>query len=447
VRWWPRAGRRQDDRSPGPEPAVRQEHVALAPPRRYDGVLPPQRGVGNQAAERLVPAAEGEPIAASERETLEMSFAEDLGGVRLHRDHDAATAADAKAFTIGRDIYFAPGAYSAGTLAHEIAHVIQQEHAAAAPVTTAEAALEREADAASAAVVAGRAADVSLAAAPMVQRQPAGGAPPAQGSAPLSRIRLLPTYSATIDGFEIDSPDLDGEQRRQLDALATRLKGTLASAPDSLVSIVGFADAPGTEHHNLALGRRRAEAVRDYVVGKGVAASALSVGSLGEELPAVASRGHEARNRRVEIDVTERSFFRATPPPLPVTPPVPAPPTGAIDLTYHPSVHMPTPEEEAREQARRNEEIWRIVQQLRAREQPQQGTSAADALGRIARGAARRLGLPEWLQDKAASLAEGLPSRGAQTVFDQLTADRNLDSTSRNAIKAILDALMRTPIR
>jgi outer membrane protein OmpA-like peptidoglycan-associated protein len=416
-------------------------------PTPQHDVLSLQRMVGNQAVQRMVPGVEGEALTEGERGALETSFNVDLGDVRVHRDAEAASAQDAKAFALGRDIYFAPGAYTAGTLAHEIAHVVQQEQAATRSATTEQGSLEQEADAAASSVAAGRMADVSLAAPAMVQRQAAGSPPAGPDNPPSFRLRVMPTYSVTVDGFRIDSPDLDTDQRRQLDALATRLKTTLASAPDSLISITGYADAPGTEHHNLALGRRRAEMVRDYLAGKDIAASALSIGSLGEEMPVVAARGHEARNRRVEIDVTERSVFRPAPPPIP-TPPRPiAPASPPIDLTYHPPVHAPTPEEEARDTARRNEEIWRIVQELRARERPPQGISAADALGRVARDAAKRLGLPHWIQDKAASLAEGLPAKGAQTVFDELTGDRNLDPNSRNAIKAILEALMRTPFR
>jgi len=60
----------------------------------------------------------GEPLPAAERAFFEARFGEDFSTVRLHVDATAGAAAlgfDARAFTLGRDIAFAPGEYAPGT--------------------------------------------------------------------------------------------------------------------------------------------------------------------------------------------------------------------------------------------------------------------------------------------------------------------------------------------
>jgi peptidoglycan-associated lipoprotein len=67
--------------------------------------------------------------------------------------------------------------------------------------------------------------------------------------------------------------------------------------------IQGHTDERGTREYNLALGERRAAAVRDYLQSLGVSASQLSIVSYGEERP-VDPRSTEAawaQNRRAEL--------------------------------------------------------------------------------------------------------------------------------------------------
>ena len=79
---------------------------------------------------------DGAPLGAATRADLEARFGRDLGAVRVHRDddaHGAAAAVGARAFTVGRHVVFAHGAYAPETeagrrlLAHELVHVIQQD--------------------------------------------------------------------------------------------------------------------------------------------------------------------------------------------------------------------------------------------------------------------------------------------------------------------------------
>ena len=158
----------------------------------------------------------GDAIPEGERKELEAGFGQDLSEVRVHRDEAAgglAAGAEASAFTTGRDIYFAPGAYTAATLAHEVGHVIQQSQAAAF-VPAEDASLERQASVASAEVLSGCTAEISpVSSAPAVQRQAAPGGPP-----PV--LNLLPADWFTLDGFNIDKADLSESQRQKLDEFA-----------------------------------------------------------------------------------------------------------------------------------------------------------------------------------------------------------------------------------
>jgi peptidoglycan-associated lipoprotein len=74
------------------------------------------------------------------------------------------------------------------------------------------------------------------------------------------------------------------------------------------VTIQGHADSRGTNEYNLALGERRASAVRDYLVSLGIAADRILAVSLGEETP-VCTEEVEAcwsRNRRGVFLITAK---------------------------------------------------------------------------------------------------------------------------------------------
>ena len=66
------------------------------------------------------------------------------------------------------------------------------------------------------------------------------------------------------------------------------------------VTIEGHADERGTREYNLALGERRANSVKNFLAGQGVAADRISVISYGKERPAVEGSDESAwaQNRR-----------------------------------------------------------------------------------------------------------------------------------------------------
>ncbi|PVA05806.1 peptidoglycan-associated lipoprotein Pal [Thalassorhabdomicrobium marinisediminis] len=106
-------------------------------------------------------------------------------------------------------------------------------------------------------------------------------------------------FSQTIGDrvlFENDSSLLTAQGRATLDGQA----GWLGTNSDYLAVIEGHADEKGTREYNLALGARRANAVREYLISKGVASSRIRTVSYGKERPlAVCSEEScYAQNRR-----------------------------------------------------------------------------------------------------------------------------------------------------
>jgi len=96
--------------------------------------------------------------------------------------------------------------------------------------------------------------------------------------------------------FALDSSTLTPEGRAILDRQAE----WMAKYSAVKLSVEGHCDERGTREYNLALGERRATAVRNYLVAKGVAASRLSTISYGKERPEALGSNEEswARNRR-----------------------------------------------------------------------------------------------------------------------------------------------------
>lgn len=96
--------------------------------------------------------------------------------------------------------------------------------------------------------------------------------------------------------FDYDSYELRTDAQDQLQKQAAWLK----QYANYSFTIEGHADERGTREYNLALGERRANAVKNYLVALGVDASRIQVVSYGKERPAV--EGHDetawAQNRR-----------------------------------------------------------------------------------------------------------------------------------------------------
>jgi len=101
--------------------------------------------------------------------------------------------------------------------------------------------------------------------------------------------------------FATDKSDLLPTAAERLDEVATALK----EQPDRHVTVFGFTDSRGVAAHNQTLSESRAQAVRNYLISRGVATEQLSAVGKGPADPVAdnASAEGRANNRRVEIVV------------------------------------------------------------------------------------------------------------------------------------------------
>ena len=102
--------------------------------------------------------------------------------------------------------------------------------------------------------------------------------------------------------FDFDRSDIKSEGQASLNSLAEHLKASTVH-----VQIEGHTDERGTIEYNLALGERRAQAVKGYLGQLGVDTSRLTTISYGEEKPAVEGVHNEtawAKNRRAEFTMS-----------------------------------------------------------------------------------------------------------------------------------------------
>jgi peptidoglycan-associated lipoprotein len=139
------------------------------------------------------------------------------------------------------------------------------------------------------------------------------GAPPPTFTEPAPETpRPVPTptpaVQAILANFERVQFSFDSAEITASGQAALRENATLLTAhPDVVVEIQGHCDERGSTDYNLALGQKRAQAVKRVLTASGAAASRLSVLSYGEERPLDAGDGEIAwaQNRRAEFRVTQ----------------------------------------------------------------------------------------------------------------------------------------------
>ncbi|AQS87390.1 peptidoglycan-associated lipoprotein Pal [Neoasaia chiangmaiensis] len=108
----------------------------------------------------------------------------------------------------------------------------------------------------------------------------AGASAQETGAAPGSEADLVANVGDRVF-FELNQNSLSDDAKATLDKQAA----WLARYPQVSVQIAGNCDDRGTEEYNIALGQRRANAARDYLVAKGVSPSRLSTISYGKDRP------------------------------------------------------------------------------------------------------------------------------------------------------------------
>jgi peptidoglycan-associated lipoprotein len=139
---------------------------------------------------------------------------------------------------------------------------------------------------------------------PVVETPPP---PPPSGPTPGSKEDFLAQAGSDRVLFALDAYDLDDQDKATLDAQAL----WLAKYPNVNATIEGHCDERGTREYNLALGDRRANAAKNYLVGKGVAAARLTTISYGKERPQVEGSDESAwaQNRRAVTVVLSNAGY------------------------------------------------------------------------------------------------------------------------------------------
>ena len=101
--------------------------------------------------------------------------------------------------------------------------------------------------------------------------------------------------------FDLDSYEVRPEAMPRLDAQAQWLQ----RYPSVTVRIEGNADERGTREYNLALGARRAESVRTYLINRGIPAGRIDTISFGKERPIAEGSNEDAfaRNRNAHTAI------------------------------------------------------------------------------------------------------------------------------------------------
>ena len=115
-------------------------------------------------------------------------------------------------------------------------------------------------------------------------------------------IASLEANSKTIY-FDFDKYNIKKDQQSNIDANAALFNS--AEAKSFSIKVEGNCDEFGTDEYNYALGLKRAKAVKDGLVAKGMVADRITVVSYGESNPACNEHNKEcwAKNRRAEFKV------------------------------------------------------------------------------------------------------------------------------------------------
>jgi OmpA-OmpF porin, OOP family len=124
-------------------------------------------------------------------------------------------------------------------------------------------------------------------------------APPAQPPAPVPTSEKVSFAADAL--FDFDKAVLKKEGKEKLDDLTSKLKGINLE----VIIAVGHTDSVGTDAYNQKLSVRRAEAVKAYLISKGVEANRVYTEGKGEKQPVAdnKSAAGRAKNRRVEVEV------------------------------------------------------------------------------------------------------------------------------------------------
>ncbi len=135
---------------------------------------------------------------------------------------------------------------------------------------------------------------------PVAAPAPAPKAAPAPAPAPAPAAASKVTYAADTF-FDFDKSVLKPEGKAKLDDLVSKIK----SINLEVIIAVGHTDSVGTDAYNQKLSVRRSEAVKAYLVSKGIEKNRVYTEGKGEKQPVADNKTAQgrAKNRRVELEV------------------------------------------------------------------------------------------------------------------------------------------------
>jgi len=118
---------------------------------------------------------------------------------------------------------------------------------------------------------------------------------------------LVMTLDSKSIRFDFDKADVKPEYRDILN----RIAGILMTLKGYTIAVYGYTDDIGSQTYNLQLSRRRAEAVRDFLVQTGISPAIMSTKGFGKSDPRIPGNSEQARaaNRRVEIAIVESKIL------------------------------------------------------------------------------------------------------------------------------------------
>jgi OmpA-OmpF porin, OOP family len=132
---------------------------------------------------------------------------------------------------------------------------------------------------------------------------PAAPAAPAKPAEPAKPAPQSVRQSVVIQAdalFDFDKSVLRPDGKKSIDEALAKIQGTDLE----MVIATGHTDSVGTDQYNQRLSERRAQAVKDYLVSKGIPASKVTTIGKGETQPVATNKTKEGRqkNRRVDIE-------------------------------------------------------------------------------------------------------------------------------------------------
>jgi peptidoglycan-associated lipoprotein len=136
------------------------------------------------------------------------------------------------------------------------------------------------------------------------QSTPTASTPASRYPDAATRARIDQLLARISDAyFDYDKASLREDALKTLQADSVELRNIVVQYPDYKMQVEGYCDDRGSAEYNLALGEKRAEAAKDYLVGVGIPGTQLTTVSYGKERQICAEQDEACwqRNRRIHI--------------------------------------------------------------------------------------------------------------------------------------------------